>query len=349
MLALAALCSVLALTGCGDEVPGGAVATVDGEPIEQQSFEHWLAIAAKSGGGPNATVPKPPDYANCKKPKRECKADYEALRDQVLQLLVSLRWVEGEASDRGISVGNSEVEKAFEEQKKRSFSKQGDFDRFLKASGQTKQDVQMRVRFDLLWTEIREQVTKGKDRATAEEISAYYRQNRQRFAQPERRDVRLVLTKSRADADAATAALAAGRSWTTVTKRYSIDEATKAQAGRLADLTRGQREKPLDTAIFRAPEAAVRGPVKTKFGYYVFEVTNIDEPSRQTLDQAKPTIAQLLAAETQQETLQRFVEGFRKKWRERTVCREGFTTPDCDNGPEATATPRQPTNDARDG
>src|ERR687896_691937 len=77
---LVALCAGLAVmtgvTGCGDDgVPGSAVATVDGEPIERQSFDHWLTIAAKSGGGPKATVPAPPDYANCKKPKSECAAD----------------------------------------------------------------------------------------------------------------------------------------------------------------------------------------------------------------------------------------------------------------------------------
>jgi len=349
LFALAALLSVLALTGCGDEVPGSAVATVDGEPIERQSFDHWLDIAAKAGGGPSATVPTPPDYASCKKPKSECKAEYEALRDQVIQLLVSARWLDGEASDRGISVEESEVEMAFDEQKQRSFPKEGDFERFLKTSGQTQQDVLMRVRFDLLWTKIRDHVTKGEDRVTDEQISAYYRQNRQRFAQPERRDLRVVLTTSRTDADAAMADLAAGRSWTAVAKEYSIDEATKAEGGRLADVARGQHEKALDKAIFRAPEAAVRGPVKTRSGYYVFAVTSVDEASRQTFEQAKPTITQLLAAKTQQKALDGFVESFREKWRERTECRDGFETPSCKNGPKATATPTQPTTGGRDG
>jgi foldase protein PrsA len=341
-LALVALFSVLALTGCGDEVPGSAVATVDGEPIERQSFDHWLAIAAKSGGGPNATVPTPPDFANCEKPKNECKAEYEALRDQVVQLLVSARWIESEAGDRGISVGESEVEKAFDEQKRRSFPKEGEFERFLDASGQTQGDVLMRVRFDLLWNRIRDQVSKGEDRVTGDQVSAYYRQNRERFAQPERRDLRVVLAGSRADANAALAQLAAGRSWSTVARRYSIDEATKAQAGKLHDVARGQQERALDTAIFRAPQAAVRGPVKTRFGYYVFAVTNVDEASRQTLEQAKPTIAQLLAAETEQRTLDGFVESFRSKWRDQTECHDSFLTPDCRNGPAPTATPAQP-------
>jgi foldase protein PrsA len=264
------------------------------------------------------------------------------LRDQAVQLLVSALWIEGEASDRGIAIDESEVEKAFEAQKKQSFAKERDFERFLERSGQTTQDVMMRVRFDLLWTKISDQVTKGEDRVTDDQISAYYERNRQRFAQPERRDLRVVLASSRADANAALADLAAGRSWSAVARKYSIDEATKARSGELEDVAAGQQERALDKAIFRAPKGAVRGPVRTRFGYYVFTVTNVDKASRPTFEQAKPTIAQLLAAETEQKALDGFVERFRDKWRERTDCRDGFLTPYCENGPEPTATPAQP-------
>jgi foldase protein PrsA len=365
VVVLAALCSALALAGCGGgggDVPESAVATVDGEPIERQSFDHWLGVMAKSSGNPNAAVPKPPDFAACVDQKQgatpkageatlrnQCKAEYETLRNQALQLLVSARWLEGEASDRGISVKDSEVEKAFEEQKRLSFPKETDFEKWLETSGQSKQDVLMRIRFDLLSNKIREQVTKDEKPATEAEISAYYRQNRQRFAQPARRDLQLVLTKTRAGAEKAIAELEAGRSWSTVAKKYSIDRATRANGGKLDDVAKGQHEKVLDEAIFKAPKRVVRGPVETKFGYYVFAVTDVEAPSQQTFEQAKPTIEQLLAAETQQNALEDFVESFRKKWRERTECRDGFLTPDCSNGPEPTATPAQPTTDAQGG
>jgi foldase protein PrsA len=342
LFALAALASVLALKGCGDDVPRSAVATVDGEPIERQSFDHWLRIAAKTGGGPDATVPAPPDYANCDKPKSQCKAEYEALRDQVVQLLVSARWIEEEASDRGIAVDDSEVDKAFEAQKAQSFPNKGEFERFLKTSGQTTQDVLMRVRFDLLWNKIRDQVTKGDKPVTDEQVKAYFERNRERFAQPERRDLRVVLAKSRADANAAIAELDGGRSWGAVARKYSTDQFTKAQGGKLTDVARGQQEKSLDKAVFRAPVGAVRGPVKTRLGFYVFTVTNVRAASRPTFEQAKPTIAQLVAAETEQKALDGFVDRFREKWRERTECRDGFLTPYCSNGPEPTATPGQP-------
>ena len=58
------------VAGCGG-VPGNAVAEVDGTPIEKADFEHWLNVAAKSGGQAGAAAPKPPEYAECINQKRK--------------------------------------------------------------------------------------------------------------------------------------------------------------------------------------------------------------------------------------------------------------------------------------
>ena len=357
---LLALCALLlpaaTMAACGG-VSGSTVATVDGESIEMQSFDHWMAVAAKSSRRPNAQVPKPPDYAACisqkRKPadgqpkapdsqlKQQCEQEYESLRDQVLQLLISSRWLEGEASDRGISVSEAEVEKAFDLQRKQSFPKDGAFERFLRSSGQTEQDVLLRVRLDLLSTKVQQHASRGKDRITDEQVVRYYRANKPRFGQPERRDLRIVLTESRAKAERARSALIAGGSWKSVVKQYSIDPASRREGGRLRDVAEGQRERALDAAVFTAATGRITGPVGTRFGYYLFEVTNVTRASRQTLEQAKPMIAQILAAESRQKALDGFLAEFRDKWRARTECREGYETQDCRNGPEATPPPAQ--------
>jgi foldase protein PrsA len=330
---IAALVPALVVAGCGGGgggVPSDAVATVDGEPIERQSFDHWLTVAFKSSGQRGAQVPKPPD------PR------YDALRDQVLQLLVSLRWIEGEAADRGISVDDAEVAKELERQRKLSFPKEADFHKFLESSGQTEEDIVTRVRFDVLSNKIREQVTQAGEKPAEEQIAEYYDENKARFIQPERRNLQIVLTRSEAKARRAMSALAGGRSWSAVAKAYSVDQASKSQGGKLLDVTEGRQDKAFDEAVFRARTGKLTGPVKTQFGYYVFEVTNVKRPSRQTLEQAKPTIKQLLASESQQQKLDDFMKRFRDKWKDRTECREGFATPDCKNGPKATPTPAQP-------
>src|SRR3954454_22957244 len=127
--------SLVAITGVGATfaacggVPGNAVATVDGEAIDKTDFSHWLTVVAKSSGQANAAVPDPPGYAKCVAAKRkttpapakgqpkvtdeqlkkQCQTEYNSLRDQVVGLLVTYRWVQGEASQRKVSVTDADV------------------------------------------------------------------------------------------------------------------------------------------------------------------------------------------------------------------------------------------------
>ncbi|HVL96868.1 MAG TPA: peptidyl-prolyl cis-trans isomerase [Solirubrobacteraceae bacterium] len=346
------------VAGCGG-VPGNAVATVDGDPIEKSEFDHWMTIAAKSGGQQATQIPQPPEFKNCvdnkrktlPKPakgqpkttdaqlKQQCKQEYEQLRNQVLQLLISLQWIDKEAEELEIKVTDAEVQKQFDTQKKASFPKDADFQKFLTDSGQTVADIKRRVRADLLSQKIREKVTKGKDKVTDAQIKKYYDENKQRFAQPERRDLLVVLTKTKARADQARSALADGQAWAKVAKRYSIDQASKAQGGKLAAVAKGQQEKALDDAVFAADRNELTGPVKTQFGYYVFKVTKVTEASQQSLDEAKTTIKQLLASQQQQKALDAFVKEFRSKWKDETECREGYVIQDCSNAPKPKPSP----------
>jgi foldase protein PrsA len=349
--------TVIVAAGCGG-VPGNAVATVDGNAIDKDAFNHWMNVAAKTSGQPNASVPDSPDFKNCVAQKRktlpkpakgqpkttdqqlkdQCKQEYTALRDQVMQLLTRFEWIEGEAKEQGIKVSDADVKKSFEEQKKQSFPKEADYQKFLKQNGQSEEDILERVRLDLLSNKIRDKIIKGKDKVTDAQIKDFYDKNKERFAQPERRDLRIVLTKSEAKSNDAKAALESGDSWKTVAKRFSIDEASKAQGGKLPAQAEGTLEKSLDEAVFKAKKGQISGPVKTQFGFYVFEVEKVTKASQQTLDQAKETIRQTLQSQNQQKALDAFVKDFEKKWKERTECRDGYVTPVCKGG-KATPTP----------
>jgi foldase protein PrsA len=371
--ALAALCLVLPallLAACGgDNVPGDAVAKVDDETIKKETFDHWMKIAAISAQGPAqgdkppaVKIPVPPDYKDCiaektksapkpakgqPKPtadqfKAQCKQEYEGLRDQVMQLLIQNEWVEGEAAQQDVEVTDAEVKKAFEEQKKQSFPKPKDYENFLKTSGFTEADILFRVRLEQLSNKLREKVVKGKDKVDDKQIEEYYNKNKKRFAQPERRDLRIVLTKTAAKAEEAKAALEDGDKWKAVAKKYSIDQASKNQGGSLLAVAKGQQEPSLDKAVFAAKKGDLEGPVKTQFGHYVFQVQKITPASQQTLEQAKATIRGILASENQQKALDTFIKDFQEEWKEKTNCRSGFVTQDCKNAPKPKGTSTVP-------
>jgi foldase protein PrsA len=364
---------VIALAACGgSSIPGNSVAKVGDTSITKDDFNHWLKIAAISSQGQTdpdvaagkkaAEIPDPPKFSQCvaekektaPKPakgqpapttaqfKQQCETEYNGLRDQVLQFLISAQWIVGEAKDQGIKVTDAEVDKQFETTKQQSFPKEADFQKFLKSSGMGLDDLKFRVRVQALSDKLRTKVTKGKDTVTQAQIAAYYNKNKARFAQPERRDLHVVLTKTKAKADAAKAALAGGQGWSKVAKKYSIDQASKNQGGKLLAVAKGQQEKALDDAVFKASKGKTLGPVKTQFGYYVFDVSKVTPASQQTLTQATPTIKQLLASQNQQKALDDFVKDFQKRWKDKTNCRHGFVTQDCKNAPKPKSTSTVP-------
>src|SRR4051812_12548375 len=360
IISLAAVAGVGAtFVACGG-VPGNAVATVDGDAITKADFSHWMNVASKSSGQANAVVPDPEDnYAKCIAAKRkttpapakgqpkvtdaqlktQCQQEYTQLRNQVLQLLISFRWIQGEADEMKLSVKDDEVKKAFSEQKKQSFPKEADYQKFLKTSGQSEQDILQRIKLDLLSNKIRDKIVKGKDQVSDAAIADFYNKNKARFAQPEKRDLRVVLTKDKATAQKAYDQIKSGAGWKAVAKKYSIDDTSKANGGKLPAQAKGTLDKELDTAVFSAKKNDLEGPIKTQYGYYDFVVTNVTPASQQTLAEAKDTIKQTLASQNQQKALAAFVKDFTARWKDKTECSDGYKTTDCKNGPKATPTP----------
>jgi foldase protein PrsA len=322
--ASAAIGGGVLVTGCGG-VPGNAVATVDGDSISRVDYRHWLSVFTKTASGQQQQgTPKPTQ---------------KQLRDTTLQYLISSHWLAGEAKTQGVAVSDAEVKKALDDQKKQSFPKAGDYQTFLKTSGQTEQDVFARFRVSLLSSKISTKVAGKGGTITDAAVSDYYAKNQAKFVQPEKRDLLIVLTKDSAHAQSARKALEAGDSWKAVTKRYSTDATTKAAAGKLPGQAKGSLDKDLDAAVFSAKKNQLEGPLKTQYGYFVFQVTGITPGSQQSLDAAKATIKQTLQSANQQKKLDTYVKDFTSRWRGKTQCSDGYLTSDCKNGPKPTPTP----------
>jgi len=350
-VAAVSLCAVAA--GCGNGVPASGVAKVGDSTITKDEFNHWLkSAAAGQAQGSGAPAPDPPKYTECvaglkKQPtqpgapkpddaalKKQCTQSYEQLRDQVMQFLIQAEWVQQEAENRGVKVSEAEVKKIFDDQKKQAFPREADYAKFLKDSGMSEADILFRLKLEQLQTKLTQKVTQGKSDPTEAQIKAFYEKNPKQFAVPESRDVNLVLTKTEAKAKQAQAELKDGKKFKAVAKKFSIDEATKSQGGKLTGLTKGQQDKELEGAAFAAEEGKLEGPVKAQFGFYVFQVEDIKEASQPTLEEVKDRIKQQLKSTNEQKVLNDFVEDFRERYKEQTECSEDFRVAECGNAPK---------------
>lgn len=331
-------------------LPANAVVRVGDAIITRTTFKRWFNVAAASNPATQISY-DPPDFVHCIKGKRklmprtrrrpttaqlrtQCKEEYKGLRDQVLQFLILEKWVSGEAAAQDVTFTDAELDKAFRQAKRDTFPKDSDFRKFLKQSGMTEADARFQVTFNTVYTKLRELAIAAAAPVTDTEVSAFYGENVDRFALPERRDVRAVLTKTRGRANAARAALERGQTWRHVARKFSIDEASRHNGGLLREIGKGSQEKDFDDAVFRAPQGKLRGPVKVQFGYYVFKVLKILPAEQQTLAQATPAIRQELEAEHQRDADDAFNTNLRATWRPRTTCRAGYVMDQCSNGPD---------------
>jgi foldase protein PrsA len=345
-----------AMAGCGNDVPSGSVAKVGDTTIKKADFDKWLKSAAQGNAqGGTASVPDPPNYSKCvaakalqsapkgaTKPsnaalKKQCAQEYAQLKGDVMQFLIQAQWVQQEAKTRGVKVTDAEVKSRLADEKKRAFpGKSGEqrYQAFLKTSGMTEADILFRFKLETLQQKLTQKVTEQKAKVSDADVKAYYAKNKKRFAQPARRDLQVVLTKQKAKAQQAEKALKRGQSFKAVAKKYSIDQASKAQGGKLPDVAQGQQEPAFDKAIFSAKKGVLKGPVKTQFGYYVFKVTKVTPASQQSLDQSKATIMNLLKSQRQQKALDKFIKDFRNQYKDKTVCADDFRVAECKNAPK---------------
>jgi foldase protein PrsA len=365
----AILFALVAFSACGG-IPGDAVVSVDGNSITKETFNHWLGVAAASSAttpGAKVVLPVPPNYTACiaaaktaAKPakgqaaptesalKAQCASQYKSLQQEVLGFLISSNWVIGEAKSLGVKISDAEVKKQFEKIKSQQFPKAAEFEKFLKTSGQSVSDLLLRVKLNLLSQKIQQKIVKQKSKVTQAQIAKYYKENPKRFGVAEKRNVLIILTKTEAQANAAKKEIESGKSFESVAKRVSIDPTSKSNGGKLTGVVKGQEEKALDAAIFTAQKNVLLGPIKTAFGYYIFEVKTITAGSQQSLKQAEASIKSQLTATQQQKALSTFVKEFKKKWMSKTDCRAGYVVTDCKQykAPKTTSTPATTTPNA---
>lgn len=349
----AVLFSAGCLAACGSDIPSDAVVQVNGSPITKATFNHWMRVAASAStaatGASTPAVPEPPAYSTCiahlkaiepkpvkgQKPKTEaqlkaeCEQQYKAYQQQVLGFLIVVEWLVGEAKEKGVELSDHEVVKRFNELKKREFPKEAEFQKFLASTGYTISDLLLRVKQSMIETKLQESITKGHKTVSEAEVSKYYEEHKSQYGQPERRDLRVVLTKGEAEASKAKSEISSGKSFASVAKSKSIDPTSKETGGELPGVVKGEEQPALSKVVFSAKKGVLSGPVKTPFGYYVFEVKTIHPATQQPLSQVKTTIKQQLQTTGTQKAFEKFTMEFKKKWEGRTECRDGYVVKDC--------------------
>jgi parvulin-like peptidyl-prolyl isomerase len=294
--------SVAFTSGCGGDdasSPDESVATVGDTVITKADFKRAQA-------------------------KGTTRQSSRRLRNAVLETLIKAEWIRQEARVRGIAVTNAEVQRALEAAKQSPLLG-GDS---LKQAGLTLDDIEANLRNTELQRKVTAALTAGSGEVSAQEIEGYYREHKAELRVEERRDLRLVLTESRARVAAAKAAIESGRPWRSVAMEYSLHPSRNA-GGRVENLRKGPVQSPLVVSAFRARKGDLTGPIQAdESSWAVFMVDRIKPGFQASFERARDDIRDFLIAGRRREAL----AAFTSKYRERTICSPGFEVPACRNG-----------------
>ena len=316
VILLCALASI-GLAGCGgsEDVPADAVAVVDGHDIAKSDYEALIAQAKKS-------------YKN---QKRDFPAagsqEFQTLRNQAVQFLVQREQFEQKAEDLDVNVTDKQVDARLEQIQKQYFG--GDkkkFEKQLKEQGITEAQVRNDIRAQIVSEKIFAQVT-GKVTVSDDEIAKYYAKNKTQYSQPESRDVRHILVKTKAQADDLYTQLENGADFAALAKKFSEDTGSKANGGKLT-ISKGQTVAPFDQTAFLLKKNAISKPVKTEFGYHIIQPLSETKPAKVTpLKEVRASIKQQLVQTQKNEAMTKWVDELKKDYKDKVAYATGFSPP----------------------
>jgi foldase protein PrsA len=315
---------IAATSGFGDDSPSGdAVAVVDGTDITQEDFDRALGQAAARQGVAR----------NCQGPSED-DPQYATLREEALNDILDQAWIVGEAEEQGVEASDREVQDEFDTTKEQNFNTEKEYQDFLEQSCFTQEDVDERVRLQVLSTKIQEGITADAAEVSEDDARKFYEANEEQFAQPASRDIRLVLNEDPEKAQQAFDQLSqdnSPESWDKVAAELSTDASSKDNGGVRESITEGVFPGEVDSEIFSAPEGEVVGPIETDAGSYVFQVDSATEATTTPFEEARTQIDEQLAGQLQQEQFSAFLSDYRDRWVELTVCADDFLIERCDN------------------
>jgi len=321
-------------------VPSGDVAVVEGasegnSTVSEAEFKRAMLQAAAQGG--------------LKKTPKEGTSRYEELKTTALGGLIDRIWILGEAEELGIKATDKQIEEELETIKEQNFPTPKAYAEFLETSKLTQADVDRQVELQVLSQAIQKAIQGETPQPSKGEIADYYEAAKAtQFTTKDTRDVRVIVNKDKAEAEAALAELEADdspASWKKVAAKYSSDPSTKSKGG----LQTGLSEEilaaagPLKGAIFDSATNELVGPIKFQGNWTIIEVVKLNPENVQSLEEVETTIAGELQQRAQESFFEGFVADYQTKWESRTFCASGFEIERCSNfkgtGRPSTAAP----------
>lgn len=228
------------------------------------------------------------------------------------------------ATELGLRVSDQEIEAAIGRIMETNALTEEMLERALLEEGLSREDYREQISDQILITKLMQREVREKLTVTPEEIAAYYRENQEKYFQPERIRVRHLLVKVAADASAeqvqegrrnALEILKKHREGADFSSLVSEHSSAGSASGEAVSgwLTRGEFLPELEEVAFSLPAGQVSEPIRSQAGFHLIQVVERRDESHLSLASVADSIEDTLLREKMDRGYKEWLETLRKE------------------------------------
>jgi parvulin-like peptidyl-prolyl isomerase len=340
---LVGMCVAVALfvAACGggggpETVPPDAVAVVGDQQISRADWNALLEQTKNNFQATKRSFPKPGSV------------ELANLKSNATQFLIQNNEYKQEADKLGVSVSDKDVQARLDQIKNQYYgnppgqkkaTKQEMEQRYqaaLKQQGFTDEEVRHGIELQLIKEKVFKKVTEDV-KVSDDQVRSYYDKNKKQYetpAQPESRDLRHILVKTKAQADQLYAQLKANPGkFAQLAKKYSTDKSSAVNGGKLPPGVgvKGSLDPNFEKVAFTIPAHRISKPVHSQFGWHIIEALGPVKPGTPAkptpLAQVKEAIRQQLLSQDQQKEMDKWLAGVKKTYCKKIGYATGYAPP----------------------
>ena len=251
-------------------------------------------------------------------------ATQEPMDDRtLLNQMVESKLFEQEATRRGITVSDEELDASIEGVRARYNLDEDQMEEVLKKQNLTPESFREQWRIQLLGNKLLDSQLRNKIVITDDEVREYYEENYGEIdyseafsstpdSEEEVEIAHILISPETPDAQQKAQEVAqlakSGDNFATLAREYSDDSFTADKGGNLGTFKKGDLIETLEVAVERTSVGDVTGPVESPAGYHVLKVLNRTKPnSNNNNDDKKTAKSELDIPESQQEEIRQII------------------------------------------
>jgi parvulin-like peptidyl-prolyl isomerase len=331
---------VLLVAACGGSgpknVPADAVAVVGDKAISKSDWDALIQQTRRNFKATKRAFPKPGSV------------ELANLKANATQFLIQSSEYQQEADKLGVEVSDKDVDARLDQIKKQYYGNppgqptaskdqmEKRYQAALKQQGFTDEEVRSGIELQLIREKVFKKVTKDV-KVSDDEVRAYYEKNKKQYqtpAQPESRDLRHILVKSKAKVDQLYAQLKANPGkFAQLAKKFSTDTSSAKNGGKLPPGVgvKGRLDPAFEKVAFSIKPHVISKPVHSQFGWHIIEALGPIKPGASAkptpFPQVKEAIRQQLLSQNQQKEMDKWLAKTKKSYCKTIGYQTGYAPP----------------------